>query len=488
MQERLCGDCCGGLTFSQVLGKNRVMRLLTAAIISSTCIVIGSAAEPIQLHPDNPRYFQWRGKPTILITSGEHYGAVLNLDFDYVAYLETLAADGLNHTRTFSGVYREAPSSFGITDNTLAPALERYIGPWARAGEKFDLTKWDDAYFARLKDFMAQAAKRNIVVELNFFCPFYEEILWTINPMNARNNINGIGNCKREEVYALKHDDLTEIQLALVRKTVTELRDFDNLYYEVCNEPYFGGVTMDWQRRVVDEIVAAEREFPAKHLISLNIANGRAKIEKPHPAVSIFNFHYTHPPDVIAMNSHIRKVIGENETGFRGKDDVLYRTEAWDFILAGGALYNNLDYSFTAKHPRGDFLAYKSPGGGSLALRKQLRILKNYIESFDFIRMKPSNSVIQGGTVSADLFGKPARAEVTTRVLVEEGKQYAIYVKGGTSVILTLALPEGRYRVEWINPRTGNLDTTEYIETTGAPAAIHSPAYTEDIAVRILRR
>ena len=38
-----------------------------------------SAAEPLSLHPDNPHYFLFRGKPTILVTSGEHYGAVLNL-------------------------------------------------------------------------------------------------------------------------------------------------------------------------------------------------------------------------------------------------------------------------------------------------------------------------------------------------------------------------------------------------------------------------
>ena len=53
-----------------------------------------AAAGPIALHPDNPHYFLFRGKPTILITSGEHYGAVLNLDFDYSKYLDTLAADG----------------------------------------------------------------------------------------------------------------------------------------------------------------------------------------------------------------------------------------------------------------------------------------------------------------------------------------------------------------------------------------------------------
>ena len=45
-----------------------------------------------EIHTDNPRYFLFRGEPTVLITSAEHYGAVLNADFDCVKYLDMLAA------------------------------------------------------------------------------------------------------------------------------------------------------------------------------------------------------------------------------------------------------------------------------------------------------------------------------------------------------------------------------------------------------------
>src|SRR5687767_8566264 len=76
---------------------------------------------PIALHPENPHYFLYKGKPTVLITSGEHYGTVLNLDFDYVKYLETLAADRLNMTRVFTGAYVEPVGAFKIEQNTLAP-------------------------------------------------------------------------------------------------------------------------------------------------------------------------------------------------------------------------------------------------------------------------------------------------------------------------------------------------------------------------------
>ena len=62
-------------------------------------------SQTLRLHPDNPRYFLFQGKPTVVITSGEHYGALLNLDFDYRRYFSALAADGLNGTRVFSGTY-----------------------------------------------------------------------------------------------------------------------------------------------------------------------------------------------------------------------------------------------------------------------------------------------------------------------------------------------------------------------------------------------
>ena len=67
------------------------MKLNTVTLLTSIFIVPAMlmAQKPITLHPQNPHYFLYKDKPTVLITSGEHYGAVLNLDFDYVKYLNT---------------------------------------------------------------------------------------------------------------------------------------------------------------------------------------------------------------------------------------------------------------------------------------------------------------------------------------------------------------------------------------------------------------
>ncbi len=51
----------------------------------------------------------------------------------------------------------------------------------------------------------------------------------------------------------------------------------------------------------------------------------------------------------------------------------IYRTEGWDFLIAGGALYNNLDYSFTPQHPDGHlrsvpFARRRQPGAAQAAV------------------------------------------------------------------------------------------------------------------------
>jgi len=442
---------------------------------------------PVSLHPQNPHYFLFRNKPTILIGSTEHYGAVLNADFDYATYLDQLKADGLNLTRTFTGVYNEAPGWFDITGNTLAPAHEKLLCPFARSdipgfaggGNKFDLTRWDDGYFRRLKDFVAFAGRHGIVVELTLFCPFYEDSMWDISPFKAGNNVNGIGDVPRAEAYTLKRKDLLAVQEATVRKIVQELKDADNLYYEICNEPYVcDGSLLEWQHRIADVIAAAEKDFPARHMIAQNIATGKAQIDKPHPTVSLFNFHYATPPDTVGMNYSLERALGDDETGFKGQADATYRREGWEFILAGGALYDHLDYSFTVDHPKGTFKCPpKQPGGGSPALRAQLWILKQFMESLDFVHMKPDHSPVKSV--------QPAVAAY--RLLANPGHAYAMYLFGGTQADVTLELPSGQYRAEWVNTLTGRIDKAEQVTHASGEVTLSSPGYDQDVAVKIIR-
>src|SRR5256885_4455949 len=226
---------------------------------------------------------------------------------------------------------------------------------------------------------------------------------------------------------------------------------------------------------MTDVLADAMNDWPQPFLISWNIANGKATIPNPHPAVSIFNFHYAAPPDTVAMNWQFNKAIGDNETGFRGTNDLPYRTEAWNFVLAGGALFNHLDYSFTVGHEDGTFIYPASqPGGGNAILRDQFHVLSDFIHSFNFLRMKPDNSIIKGGVPA----GGSARA------LVEPGKACALYARqpGTNPIALQVALPEGNWTAEWIDTKTGEITGRVKLHGFGTNT-VNSPIFSDDIAL-----
>jgi hypothetical protein len=435
---------------------------------------------PIRLHPDNPHYFLWRDQPTVLITAGEHYGAALNRSFDYVRYLDELKKHNFNLTRVFSGTYRELPGTFNITGNTLAPPEDKFLCPWSRVSAvgKFDLTKWDSTYFARVKDLLQKAGERGIVVELVLFCTMYDDTLWHASPMNIRNNVNGAGDVSRAQVFDGADKKLLAIQTELARKLATELNGFDNLYFEICNEPYErGGLTRDWNDKIATAIVEAESTLPNKHLIAQGFPPVNEPIRDLNPNISILNFHATSSKSV-RFNYHLNKAIAFDETGGE-QSDRRYRVDGWDFIVGGGAVYDHLDFSFTTSQPDGSAfpLPAGTPGGGGPEIRRQLQILKRFIESFDFIPMKPADDVIK----------TPAQSGQAIRVLAENGKAYALHIAGGASARFDMELPAGNYNAEWLNTKSGKIEKTDRFAHQSGLKQFNSPAFSDDIALKVIR-
>ncbi|MBL8240679.1 MAG: cellulase family glycosylhydrolase [Bryobacterales bacterium] len=443
---------------------------------------IGLAAQPLALLRENPHYFVFRGKPTVLVTSGEHYGAVLNARFDFKKYLDTLAADGLNHTRIFTGLYREVPGSFNIARNTLAPEAADFVSPFVRdSSGVYDLTTWNAAYFARLKEFMAYAGERGIVVEVCLTTTHYNDTHWKLTPW--QNNRNGVGaGLAHTDPWTLKDAKLQGVLDTFVEKMARELAAFDNFYFEICNEPYIGGPTLEWQRHMAAVIRKADG---GRHLISQNIANHEQTVTAPDGNVSVFNFHYARPPRAVTQNYTLRRPIGMNETGFDGADDATYRIQAWDFLVAGGALYNNLDYSFTVGHEDGSFGApATTPGGGSAGLRKQLGFLRRVFAGLDLAVMAPAEGVAsQGRCLGASTgtmylcyahYGE-LRNAYRPRYAVETSKK---------TVAWRMQLPEGRYEAIWWDPKTGK-ELGRGSWQAGTP--LTTPEHSEDIALELRR-
>ena len=74
------------------------------------------------------------------------------------------------------------------------------------------------------------------------------------------------------------------------------------------------------------------------------------------------------------------------------------------------------------------------------------------------------------------------------RALAAVGDAYAIYVNGGMEAELDLDLPGGTYAAEWINTRTGRVEKAETFKHAEGSRTLRSPAYSEDIALRVVRQ
>lgn len=495
--------------------KNSLVLLLIAILVAA-CNINESPTEieipeggPIQLHPENQHYFLFNGKPLALITSAEHYGAILNLDFDYRTYLKTLSEDGMNYTRIFTGTYFEiAGESFGIQNNTLAPKRDRIITPWVKVEtdltgkRKYDLSTWNEVYFERLKDFMTIAADHEIIVEVTLFSSIYRDKHWDICPQNPANNINITNEVTRKEAHTLNNGALLRYQVSFVRKMVNELNEYDNFFFEIQNEPWSDhpvGVynivnkeeikandwtykadfaaeeSLAWQEKLASVIVEEESNLAKKHLIAQNYTNFKAPVPVVSNHISIINFHYAWP-EAVEWNYHYDKVIGFDESGFAGSGDQVYRRQAWQFMLSGGGLFNNLDYSFFVGHEDG-LGVNKAPGGGSKTLRFQLKILSEFLHGVELSKLHPNLSCIRSSP------------GLIPYVLSDQNNAYAVYLRaiGTGHTSLQLETGDGHFRVQILNTITGSYTDPVMIEARKGVIKIDIEIPEGELAIKITK-
>ena len=470
---------------------------------------IRAIAQPIRIHPSNPHYFEFKGRPVVLITSAEHYGAVVNKDFDYVAYFDELKSYGLNYTRIYPGAMFEPMGKF-LPGNTLGPKPQSLIVPWARSkipgyllcGNKFDLDQWDPQYFARLRDFIAKAAERDIVVEICFFNAQYSDT-WPISPLYYENNIQGVGKCDFLGAEMLKYPDVMKREAGYVRKILEEVNAYDNVILEICDEPAIFNSLEEagsWVSQLIEVAHNAESSLPKKHLLAQEVQGpvGGPIDFSGSPNLTVIVGQYVQAGGMDQMGGikaldreygH-NKPIEMNETyyyplSYEGDKVAASRVEAWEFMVGGGASFNQLNGLFTAENPAG-----KSPD--NLRILNALQNLRKFIQGFDFIQMKQDRKFIVSGV--------PPGAYC--RAISEPGKQYALYLHHSTIIgnghgykvtpgdyieNLGLALPAGTYKAEWVEPATGSVIGTENFTHPAGSRTFATPRHKVDIALRIKR-
>jgi hypothetical protein len=153
--------------------------------------------------------------------------------------------------------------------------------------------------------------------------------------------------------------------------------------------------------------------------------------------------------------------------------DHLYIDQAWRFILSGGGLYNNLDYSFTAGHEAGDWpIPETNPGWGGPQFRKKLSILVETMAQVPFHQMEFSDTILEPSVPGVKQYG-----------LQLPGETYLLFLEHLEGALLTPRVPAAVYEVTWINVESGERKSEK--RSLGGGASIGSPFAVNKAALMI---
>jgi hypothetical protein len=113
-------------------------------------------------------------------------------------------------------------------------------------------------------------------------------------------------------------------------------------------------------------------------------------------------------------------------------------------------------------------------------VRAQLGVLKSFMESLDFVHMRPNQQLLRPFPHS------PSEAFYA---MERPGKVYAIYFRGSDQPRRTrfaMDLPRGNWQAEWMTPRDGTAEKPPSFTHPGGGWLTETPMFTEDIVLRLI--
>jgi hypothetical protein len=478
----------------------------------------------------NPRYFTLAsgsaaGQKAVYLTGSHiwnnfHDGMGPGADcpeapeqLDYHAYLTFLRNHGHNFIRLWRWEQFKSQADGGNFHLCMTPQ------PWPRTGPgtatdgkpKFDLARFDAAYFDRLRDRVIAAGNQGIYVAVMLFDGFALHLSPAPDnveghPFYSANNVNGIAITTIADYQVLPLEQRVQaFQEAYIRKVVDSVHDLPNVLYEVANESSGGG-TVDrsfaealglgdppdwgdstkWQYWVIDFLKQYEQQmgydphpvgmtmqFPVQEQRKVNqvlftspadwispgyddevFAGGGHPNAPGGPASRWFE----NPP----MADGTKVVITDTDHYAPGKGDALW---AWKSFLRGHhpiLMDFGLIEGVQAPDPASGSTSYAAFEPARYAMGDTLR----FAERMGLVEMEPRGDLSSTGYV-----------------LANPGEEYLILQPNETAEPFNVTLEAGTYTAEWysVNSRDKKTASTATAESGGstsfkAPFAQPGPA------------
>ena len=454
----------------------------------------------------NPNYFEdGNGSPLLLCGSQTWNtlqdwgagGAVQPLDFD--AFVSFLVGHGHNFTLLW-GTELPKFSNLPVT-STHPPDFTVSPHPWMRTGPglatdgglKFDLRKFDENYFERLRKRADALHRAGIYVGVYLFTGE-----WLLRfrsptdgyPFSAPNNVNGVDDGYRggpadsglASVTMTETNSITDFQDAYVRKIIDILNDLPNVLWITSEEAPMKSTW--WNNHLISLVRAYERGKRWQHPI------GYATLESSTDAI-LYNsdadwvapWAWTSPTNSCGTGSPSCKVnINDSDHSYFGMwNDTPQknRNYAWENFTTGNQVLFMDPY--LVYYPRENRNHCVSPVNGIgdkpdprwENVRNNLGYLLQYSRKLNLAYVRSRSSLCSTKYCLAQ----------TPPV----GAEYLAYAPNGGAFTMDLsAMSSSRQlAVEWFNPAAGTAVTQNSI-SAGSSSQSFSPPFSGDAVLYLV--
>lgn len=440
-----------------------VLFLFVAFAVAGGSAFGGRATGPLKKSEVNPRYFADPNGKIVYLTGAHTWNNLVDMGttdppaaFDYDGYLDFLE----RHKHNFIRMWAWELTKWDTEANGQKEVHFVAPHPWMRTGPgaaldgkpKFDLTKFNPDYFARLHSRSMAAAERGIYVSVMLFEGWGMQFVkgaWEGHPFHPANNVNGIGKDIQAgiQIHELVSRPILAVQEAYVRRVVDAVNDLDNVLYEVSNENHPPSTL--WQYHIINLIHGIEKSKPKQHPVGMT-------------------FQYKGGSNQMLFESPAEWISPNREGGYRDdpppSDGAKVILSDTDHLWGIGGNQAWVWKSFT----RGMNPLFMDPYKGKVLsgkneatweqVRRSLGFTRAIAERVGLLRMTPHPELSSTGYCLAD-----------------PGNEYVVYRPAEDEARITMRLPAGEYAVEWINPDNGLAVRRNRFKVTETEAVFESP-------------
>ncbi len=446
-------------------------------------------SERIGPYPGNPHYWQYRGKPLLLL-GGSWQDNLFNHPIGLERHLELLQSVGGNYLR-----------------NTMSHRNMGNAFAYAQRDDKFDLDQWNSDYWERFENFLKLTRQRDIIVQLEIWDPWdhYADHQslggWSKHPFNPLNNViySAEESGLPTRIDYNPHGDPTEHaffrtvpaladnqrvlrhQHAFVDKILSYSLDQPHVLYCMNNET---GERVEWgdywatyvrqraeaagvQVQITDMRRSEDiRSRDHAHIFDRPDMYNFVDISQNNAWAGIGQQHYD---NILSVRDRLalrpRPINNNKNYGAvrHGEEESVARF--CRIVFAGCA-----SVRFHRPHPREDQDAHEAATDYGLGLspRAQTVIasMREIANAIDLFRTAPRNDLLS------------ERAENEAYCLAEPGKQYAVYFPDGGQVKLDVSAVPGELQLRWLDINKRQWQEPQTVEGGGTvelqpPAAGH---------------